>query len=109
MNRDTDGVSHDEELGTYTTTYDLPERPPSSAVVEAILEIEGLDPDRLAPLYTAVDPDALDSIFDDTRRENPGTSHLSFRYEGYLVRIHGDGTIQLTPEDDSSARQDESA
>ena len=74
----------------------------SQAVVEAIAQREEVDvteiePPEYEPLYTVVDPEALDALFSST---TGGASRpmgaVSFVYAGYNVTVHSDGEIELS-------------
>jgi len=63
----------------------------SVTVVEAVADAEGVDPiDLLTPLADAVDPDALDVIFQN------GTGRVSFDYSGYEVTVDAEGTVSVS-------------
>ncbi|WP_262179813.1 HalOD1 output domain-containing protein [Haloarcula laminariae] len=71
----------------------------SDTVIRAVSAVTGLDavpgPDAdsaLDPLYTAIDPDALDSLFAD---ESAGT--VTFDYHDYTVTAHSTGRVVLEP------------
>ncbi|MFA9501572.1 HalOD1 output domain-containing protein [Natrinema sp. H-ect1] len=76
-------------------------RPPSQAVIEAVAEAEGVQPEGLAPpayepLHAVVDPTALDGLFaarSDGRGRPSGT--VSFRFCGYDVTVDRDGRVTL--------------
>ncbi len=85
----------DSEPGPATT---LP-TPPSSAVVSAVAAAEGVDETALPPLFHAIDPDALDSLFhqDCTTDARPRTSGtVEFRYAGYVVSVSTAGDVDLS-------------
>lgn len=66
-------------------------RPLSLIVVRAVAEERGVSPSSLVhPLYAAVDPDCLDSVFRST------TGHVAFEYDEELVTVESDGTVRLT-------------
>lgn len=76
-----------------------PERNPSERIVEAVADAEGVDPLELPPLYDAVDPDAVDSLFAPQLRVGSVPSHdaaVRFEYHGYVVRVAATGRISLT-------------
>ena len=78
-----------------------PERsePLSQAVVDAVARAEGVDPLELdAPLYEAVDPDALDALFQTEAAAVDG--RIAFQYYGYEVTVTGDGLVALDAADD---------
>lgn len=66
----------------------------SDSVMTAILDIvadrEGVDVGELPPLYDAVDPDALESLFAPTRTGSPRTGRVEFTYAGYVVALVSD-------------------
>lgn len=72
--------------------------PVSQRVVEEVAAVTGTDPLEIEPLYTRVDPDCLESIFDDTSiPERRSQGHLTFPLDGCRVVIHADGEIEVTP------------
>ncbi|WP_255170742.1 HalOD1 output domain-containing protein [Natrononativus amylolyticus] len=78
------------------------ETPPSQAIIEAIAAHEGIDatdvePPEYAPLYTAVNPEALDELFEPTQRSGDRVGgRVTLEYEGYEVVVHSDGSVELT-------------
>lgn len=65
----------------------------SQAVVDAVARREKVEPENLEPpLYEAVDPDALDSLFEDNHTSR-GT--ISFMYKGYRVVVDSTGAVRL--------------
>jgi len=79
------------------TTVQAPR--PSTAVVTAVADAEGVDETDLPPLFHAIDPDALDSLF-DSRDEPPHatrtTGSISFHYHGYDVTVTANGRVEVT-------------
>lgn len=76
---------------------------PSTAVVNAIVDLEGSSSDEIGPrLYDAVDPDALDSLF---RPRVDGKVRAGgkavFGYRGYEITYESDGWIHIA--DDPNA------
>lgn len=71
---------------------------PSEAVVEAVAAVLETDPvDGLEPLYEAVDPDALDSLFESTAERNRDGGLVSFAYGGVVVTLYADRRIVVAP------------
>jgi predicted RNA-binding protein with PUA-like domain len=80
-------------------TYRLAsEEAPVEGIIKAVAAISNVDPTALDPLYPAIDPDALDSLF---RRKSEGTS-VEFTYAGYLVNATGDGVIKVREIDEEA-------
>lgn len=64
--------------------------PLSQTVVEAVARAEGADAlDLEVPLYDAIDPDALDALFQS------GDGYIEFVYYGYEVTVGGDGRVSI--------------
>lgn len=71
------------------------ETPVSEAVVEAIAEADDVAPTALSPpLYWAIDPDALDSLFQPAA---PGSTDgkVEFTYRGYAITVRDNGEIDV--------------
>ena len=67
--------------------------PVSHHVITAVAEKRNQPAAELAPLYYAIDPDALNSVF-----SGPGgqtIDQLRFTYAGYHVTVNGDGSVDL--------------
>ncbi|MFC4439484.1 MULTISPECIES: HalOD1 output domain-containing protein [Natrialbaceae] len=62
---------------------DAENRRPSTAIIDLVARVDGVDPIALEPLYNAIDPDKLDSICDSSS----GFQQLSFSYEGRTVTV----------------------
>jgi len=72
---------------------------PSTAVIAAIANKEGIDPMELEPpryetLYSVIDPEALDQLFS----QPGGGGTVVFGYCGYEVTVHADGTVEVAGE-----------
>ncbi|WP_049964161.1 HalOD1 output domain-containing protein [Natrinema thermotolerans] len=71
------------------------EVPPSQAIIEAIAAHEGVDvteiePPAYEPLFTAVNPEALDELF-RTAAGTESNAVVSLEYEGYEIVVRADG------------------
>jgi hypothetical protein len=58
-------------------------RQPSTAIIDLVARVDGVDPIALEPLYNAIDPDKLDSICDPST----GFQKLAFVYEGRTISV----------------------
>lgn len=64
----------------------------SQTIVEAVAEREEVDPEDLeSPLYEAVNPDALNSLFED---DHSSTGAVSFMYKGYRVVVDSSDAVR---------------
>ncbi|MFC7097867.1 HalOD1 output domain-containing protein [Halobaculum marinum] len=86
-------IEHDPDTGEYTATFDPREIDASIAVIETTAAIRREAPNRHAPLFEVVDPDALDQICsshsDDTLVE--------FTYLDHRIRVLSEGRITVVP------------
>lgn len=69
----------------------------SERVVSAVADVTGTDPVELEPLYTAVDSDALDALFEHSPAGVDRTpARLEFTYSGCTVEVIGDGRVRVS-------------
>ena len=73
----------------------------TQAVVEAVSTVSETPPvpasgsdEALDPLYTAIDPEALESLF--SPENAPEDARLEFEYHGYEIAVHGDGRLSVS-------------
>ncbi|WP_049924939.1 HalOD1 output domain-containing protein [Halopiger goleimassiliensis] len=81
--------------------------PPSQAIIRAIADREGvevtdIEPPAYQPLYSVVNPEALDRLFRPSGERAAGTV-IRLEYEGYEVTVRGDGRVEVR---DSSGADD---
>lgn len=83
-----------------STTTDSPtETPISERVVDEVAAATDSDPIDLEPLYTRVDPDALDALFSNgagTTVRHQG--EITFPMAGCDVTVGADGTVEVDPQ-----------
>lgn len=60
-------------------------------IVYRVADEEGVAPDQLEPLYTSIDTDALQDLFD----EPSGVRLVEFEYAGYLITVEGGDEVYL--------------
>ena len=77
------------------------EPPPTQCVIEGVAALSNRDPSSMQPLYTAVDPDALDTIFAPPTDAHQN-AHVTFEYEGCQVTVQGDGQVLISKADSDS-------
>lgn len=68
----------------------------SETVVTAVAEAKGVDPLDLDPLYTVIDPDALNRMFRPSVGSPPTSMELRFSMADCHVVVHGDGEVAVT-------------
>lgn len=69
----------------------------SNTVVTAVARAKGVDVLDLDPLYDAVDPDALNRLFDADGPDRSNALELSFSMAGCDVLVRGEGEVVVTP------------
>lgn len=65
-------------------------RPPSETVVQMIADAEDAAPIDLSPLYGAIDPNALDALFQGRAFES-----VMFNYGGSTVMVQRNGEVTV--------------
>ena len=76
-----------------TTTWD---ESVSRAVVEAIAEADGVEPQELTPpLYEAINTDALERLFAATSTAGRADGEVVFAYGAYEVSVEGGEKITI--------------
>lgn len=100
-NTSADSRKSTSQRDTYHTHYDwsTPESV-SLTVIRAIAAVTGKKTDEVTPLYTCLDPEALDALFRPTRETPRAKGQVSFTLDGQTVTIHGDGRIVINPVDE---------
>ena len=97
-------MASDERNGETFTYQVSADESLSEGVVAAVSETastpavpsSGSGQEEIEPLFSAVDPDALDAVFDgsDGRR-----GEVTFTYHGYEVSVRSEGLISLSRAD----------
>ena len=94
-----ESVEYSQESGTVRTQFDQVKTPASMAVIATLAEVIDTDPVALNPLYSTVDPEALDAL-SRVRNETDGDTHTTFTDEGHEISVHSDGVITITLSED---------
>lgn len=87
-----DAIEYDSETDTYRVSYDGTESI-SMAIISTVATISDTDSLHSAPLYAAVDPDALNDLVSTS---NGNDLQITFTYNGYHIEVDGSGHIALT-------------
>lgn len=64
------------------------------SIIEAVAAADRADVGELPPLSDAIDPDALNALFDPSG-DRPAPTRISFPYAGHDVTITADGSVIL--------------
>jgi hypothetical protein len=74
----------------------------STVIAETIANHKGVDPANIEPLYTTIDPEALDALFaprnDGTART---TGQITFTHTGFEITVNSDRTVTVEPIDEA--------
>lgn len=103
MNRrddeEVDAVESDPERGTYRASYDLDRRYSLFyTIIELVEEATDQPQFTMEPLFTVVDPDALEALF---QAPDERTARVEFEYCGCKVTTQNDGEVSVTLLEDS--------
>lgn len=72
----------------------------SETVVSAVAEATGTDPLSLEPLYRAVDPDALNALFEQNQTGiNRSPNRIEFTYCECDITVTTDGAVSVSKSD----------
>ena len=91
-----DRVGFDPTTETYHNQHDWEDADPLYlTVVETVSAVNGREPTTMDPLYSVLDPDALEALLSSSRA---GDVQLSFTFEGCLVTLSSSGDVVVEPE-----------
>lgn len=95
-------VEYHEPSNSYRTEFDNQTRTATEAVVTAVATAAGTDPLELPPLWSVLDPDALNGFFtSSTTERDHDESTITFEYVDHIVTANGHGTIIVEPVEDA--------
>ncbi|MDG5758197.1 hypothetical protein QA600_02460 [Natronococcus sp. A-GB1] len=89
-------ASIDSQSGLrYRAWYQRGTETPVTAVVKAVACASQVDATELEPLYTAIDPSALNALFERSGSRSTRDWELTFRYAEHTVTIASTGEITV--------------
>lgn len=95
----TDCVVYDADAESVSATFDETRDSAEVAVVSVLATVLGRDPVELPPLYSSVEPGALDGICTNSATDRGARTSTTVQYLGFDVTVTSDGTIEATPTD----------
>lgn len=99
-------LTYHAETETYRTEYDWRSDAPQEVVIHCVAALEDSSPIELDPLYTVLDPDALDQLFAPTLNgQHFGDGKVTFGYHGYEVTLHSYGVVAVRPDEYSESNE----
>jgi hypothetical protein len=84
--------------GTYRVEFDPGADSASEVVISAVSSASGTGPVELPPLYSTIDPEALDTLFAPTiagRERRNGA--ITFEFAGHVITARAGGTVEVEP------------
>jgi hypothetical protein len=85
-----------EQSGTYLTQFEMQTRPVTEAILTAVATATGNDPLELPPLYSVIDPDALEALFDPPAYDGSDQRlTVTFEYADCRVTAKAHGTVMV--------------
>lgn len=74
-------------------TYELdPDETVAEGVIEATAAVSNQEPTSLDPLYSVIDPDALNALFNPWHSSDP---QVTFQYDGHEIQVTSDLEIEI--------------
>ena len=74
---------------------------PSYRVVETVAREEGVSPAELSPpLYSVVDPEALDALIQTDADSDTGQVEIEFTYLDYVVEVRNGPTVSVSVQEE---------
>ena len=101
-----ESVEYHQDSATVRTQFDQEKTPASMAVIAALADIMDADPIELDPLYSTVDPDALDALV-RVRLGTDGDIHVTFTHEDHAITVYSYGVVTISQKHDPPAVQHE--
>ncbi|AXR78200.1 HalOD1 output domain-containing protein [Natrarchaeobaculum sulfurireducens] len=70
----------------------------TAAIIDTVAAVTGTRPTELPPLYDAVDPEALDSLFESFEQRSSETLRVEFSYHGMTVVVRDGLEVSIRTE-----------
>ena len=95
---DLPNLQYESETDSFLYTGDSRRWSMSEAVVSSVSFVTDRDPLDLPPLYSAIDPDALDALLSPIGHQTPDRSlTVSFEYAGCWIVIQDQSRLRVRP------------
>lgn len=94
----TDSIAFHEEDEVYRLAYDREVDTTSLAIIAAVAAIADTDPVDLDPLYSTIDPEAVDTLFDGSATgQIRSTVRVSFHFNEFEITVTDREIIEVQP------------
>ena len=87
-----DLITATDETNVVRAQYEWSSTDPSTAVIEAVSAVVEREPTKIEPLYSTIDPDALNAAI---RSGSDAATTVSFPFAGRRVTVPGTGEIAV--------------
>ncbi|WP_136717080.1 HalOD1 output domain-containing protein [Halorientalis salina] len=87
-----------------TVQYDWEATEPSTAIVETVAAVKGDEASEMRPLFTTIDPDAVDSLIATDNDAQRSEVSVSLTLAGCEVTVWGHGKICILESVSESTR-----
>ena len=107
-----EAVEYHLDSATVRTRFDREKTPASMAVIATLADAMDVDPVALDPLYSTVDPDALDALVRVPHGPD-GDVRIGFDHEGHAISVYSYGVVTVSqghepePEKTGETRDDD--
>ncbi len=101
-----EAVEYNHGTATVRTQFDQEKTPANMAVVATLAEVMDADPAELDPLYSTIDPEALDTLV-RVRNRTSGDTHVTFTHEDHTIAVYSYGVVAIAPERNPTAETHE--
>ena len=79
----------------------------SYRVVEAVAQKEGISPSEVSPpLYSVVDPEALDALVQPETDSDTDRIEIRFTYLEYLIRVQNGSEVSISIQEQNASMDD---
>lgn len=93
-----DILEYSADSETYRASFNSDTDSVCSAILSTVAAVSETPPLELPPLYSACDPDALETLVEPTvHGASSAEIRVSFTFHGYTVTVHNYGIIAVHP------------
>lgn len=93
-----EAVEYSADTDTYRASFDSDTESVCRVVISTVAVVSETEPTELPPLYSVVNPDALEKLVDSTDGESSSSDfRVSFGFDGHTVTVHSHGVVAVQP------------
>lgn len=100
-----EAVEYHPDTETYRVSFDSSTESVCKAIISTVAVISEKEPVELPPIYSAVDPDALEALLErNVTGPQNADIHISFTFTEWDITVHSYGVIAVRPHQDDQGR-----